>query len=583
MKTIISYLIFMILILVSCNTKQENKKIYSLKFSKQVDSLLNDTVSHGSVIDSLRNQLKAAKHDTIAIDLLNELAYQWKGNTIRILSDEAAKLSEQKNYIYGKIDAIAKRGYYLYWIYKDDSAAVYYKKALNLAEQHGNKKLRAQILNYIGDLHRVHFEYSEANSFYKKAIVLAKEINDESRLSLVYSVQGDINRLQNRYDSALYYYECSLELAIKKKDLQREAFCSAYIGDINRLQGKLVQSLGKLNHALNLATKVKDRNLQAFCYSGCGDLYISLFEPDSALSNMQKALKISREINDLGNVISNLHSIGGIIYGKGKHAEALAYYLEELKVARSINEKVSTANALASIGDYYREKGIEDTSKMYYDSSFVISREINYKLGLLKVTTAKTYDAYNAKKYNEAIEYGIQGVKFAKELGQATQLVEGYRILIRAYTDSKKYKEALMLTNQREHLRDSLVNLEQIKKFATAEYKFVEKNLKEQHEQKEQLNAAQQAKKDEEIKRQQFMRNAFIFGFTIIAIFSVLLFRSLRQNKKQKELIQHQKEIVEEKQKEVMDSIRYAQRIQKALLPSQKYIEKVFKKLRSDK
>ena len=44
--------------------------------------------------------------------------------------------------------------------------------------------------------------------------------------------------------------------------------------------------------------------------------------------------------------------------------------------------------------------------------------------------------------------------------------------------------------------------------------------------------------------------------------------------------VTHQKEIIEAKQKEVMDSIHYAKRIQTALLPTDKNIDKNFKKLK---
>jgi hypothetical protein len=43
-------------------------------------------------------------------------------------------------------------------------------------------------------------------------------------------------------------------------------------------------------------------------------------------------------------------------------------------------------------------------------------------------------------------------------------------------------------------------------------------------------------------------------------------------------IISRQKEIVEEKQKEVLDSIRYAKRIQNSLLPTDRYIDKVLKR-----
>ena len=65
------------------------------------------------------------------------------------------------------------------------------------------------------------------------------------------------------------------------------------------------------------------------------------------------------------------------------------------------------------------------------------------------------------------------------------------------------------------------------------------------------------------------------------------LVRSLRINQKknrsirlQKEAVERQKHLVEEKQKEVIDSITYAKRIQRALITSERYIEKSINKLK---
>jgi hypothetical protein len=59
-----------------------------------------------------------------------------------------------------------------------------------------------------------------------------------------------------------------------------------------------------------------------------------------------------------------------------------------------------------------------------------------------------------------------------------------------------------------------------------------------------------------------------------VAIITLIIFRSLNITKKQKFIIKNQKELVEEKQKEILDSIHYAKRIQNALLPTEKYIQK---------
>ena len=58
-------------------------------------------------------------------------------------------------------------------------------------------------------------------------------------------------------------------------------------------------------------------------------------------------------------------------------------------------------------------------------------------------------------------------------------------------------------------------------------------------------------------------------------------FRATKKQKKvieeQKLIVENQKHIVDEKQKEILDSIRYAKRIQQSLLPTEKYINRNLK------
>ena len=59
-------------------------------------------------------------------------------------------------------------------------------------------------------------------------------------------------------------------------------------------------------------------------------------------------------------------------------------------------------------------------------------------------------------------------------------------------------------------------------------------------------------------------------------------FLAYRQKNKANEIISHQKQLVEEKQREILDSIHYAKRIQIALLPTEKYIKRTLKFLQKD-
>jgi len=70
-------------------------------------------------------------------------------------------------------------------------------------------------------------------------------------------------------------------------------------------------------------------------------------------------------------------------------------------------------------------------------------------------------------------------------------------------------------------------------------------------------------------------------------VLAIVIYRGSKQKQKaniellaKNEIIEQQKHTVEEKQKEIIDSIKYAKRIQNSLLPTEKYIDKSFKRLK---
>jgi serine phosphatase RsbU (regulator of sigma subunit) len=64
-------------------------------------------------------------------------------------------------------------------------------------------------------------------------------------------------------------------------------------------------------------------------------------------------------------------------------------------------------------------------------------------------------------------------------------------------------------------------------------------------------------------------RNYFITGFILMLLLALFIFRSYQEKKKVNMIIAEQKALVEEKNKDITDSINYARRIQTAILPSE--------------
>jgi serine phosphatase RsbU (regulator of sigma subunit) len=70
------------------------------------------------------------------------------------------------------------------------------------------------------------------------------------------------------------------------------------------------------------------------------------------------------------------------------------------------------------------------------------------------------------------------------------------------------------------------------------------------------------------------MKKYLLYGGSLVfLLFSVGLFIGFQRKKKANLLIHEQKQIVEEKNKEITDSIQYAKRIQSAILPSNKVVK----------
>ncbi|MBC7864346.1 MAG: hypothetical protein IAF38_15320 [Bacteroidia bacterium] len=69
--------------------------------------------------------------------------------------------------------------------------------------------------------------------------------------------------------------------------------------------------------------------------------------------------------------------------------------------------------------------------------------------------------------------------------------------------------------------------------------------------------------------------------FVVLATLLITTFNLKVANDKYEKNIIHQKKLVEEKQKEILDSIHYAKRIQRTLITNEKYIERKLKELKN--
>ena len=85
----------------------------------------------------------------------------------------------------------------------------------------------------------------------------------------------------------------------------------------------------------------------------------------------------------------------------------------------------------------------------------------------------------------------------------------------------------------------------------------------------------QAAAKEDELRRQKTITYSAIFVSLLVMFFAALSYRSYRQKKKLSNVLDEQNKNIEQKNREITDSINYAKRIQNAILPEPERIHKI--------
>ena len=400
---------------------------------------------------------------------------------------------------------------------------------------------------------------------------------------------------------ALDYYQRSLKTQEEINDRQGIAVSFNNIGIIYINLGDIPKALDYYHKSLKIREDIIDKMGIAYSLNNIGTIYINQGDSPKALDYFLRSFKIHEEIKDIQGMAGSLNNIGFIYKSQGNISKALESYHKSLKLMKEVKDKKGTAIALNNIGGIYDKQGSEkglgierDTflnkALTYYHKSLKIQEELKNKNGIASSLNNIGRLLFKQGKTAEAFIYAKRSIQVARELGYPERIKIAAGTLKSIYKKQNNFKEAFEMYELEIQMRDSINNTEtkkaSIKKQFQYEYekKAAADSVKHAEEQKVKnaLLTAQQA----QLKQEKTQRIALYGGLVLVIVFSGFVFNRFRVTQKQKIIIEQQKILVddafahlEEKNKEVMDSIHYAKRIQTALLTSEKYIERKLNEL----
>ncbi len=413
------------------------------------------------------------------------------------------------------------------------------------------------------------------------------------------------NSLNNPEVATLYIDSC---IAIAKGSGNNIFLARAYLllGNILIRNDEYPTALKHLLEGLNLAVNQNDVLLTSKLYNSIGLAYY-FQNPEyfsQAIEYHKKAIEIQSRLNDsisldrsyvfLGNIYGD--PISSTTYNPD---EALNYYLKALAIQEKLGDKDRLGRILGHIGFIYISQGKLDEAHEILTRSLSIFEELADRKGLMV-----TYYRLGALKrqlgrYQESADFLVRVIEMANEFNDKDLANNAHESLSNTYTRMGNYKKALHHYRQSVEIKFELHSIERLNSITEFEKKY------ETAQKEKEIEILKRESELTEIrmKKQQTVTFSIIGGSLLLILVIVLLYRSnalknrantilLQKNAEislqkeeieaqrdeiegQRDLVVKQRDAIEKVNNQTIESLRYAQSIQAALLPSEKVLQQI--------
>jgi len=432
-------------------------------------------------------------------------------------------------------------------------------------------------VNILNDLSETNLasDPDKAMDYANKALLLGKDLNYKHGIATSYSNIGNAYDIKGIYEKAIVSINKAIEINEELKDI-------AAISDNEKDLGRIYQKQGNYNDAITcyLSSLKKKEELGdekgiASNLNNVGMIYYFQHYYDKAKEYFERTLVLVKEQGNKNAVAITLNNIGNIYYAIEDNEKAMEYFQSSLKIKQEIGNKFSIAKSLNNIGNIYKSQQDYAKAIEYYHNALAITEEIGDKWGSAGsyMNLGVVYQAQ--KQYSSAIKYLEKAIEIASEIGYKEGLKISHQVISEVYSQTGDFEKAYENFTYYSDYKDTILNEENSKFISELQ----EKYEADKREKELALSNAELQKRNLTIKAQNTLIYGVVAGLILAITLIFFVLRSYRQKKRANELlaaqneeISQQKEVIEAKNQDIMASIKYAKRIQEAILPPPKLV-----------
>lgn len=420
--------------------------------------------------------------------------------------------------------------------------------------------------------------FSQKLSVVDSLKALIKKSNDADKIELLKLLCYEYN--VTNPDKALEYAEEAMKLSVRLNNPKGLAGAYNSFGNAYYYKGNYSKTLEYYLKSLKVSEKINYEDGISASINNIGNVYYSLGDYPKALAYYSRSLKIEEIKKDTNAIAESYNNIGGVYGDLGDYEKSLKYNLKALEIREKMNNHEGIAYSLNNIGRVYSESGDYKKAIEYGKKALELYKQIgdDNGVGLSYLNIGTVYSRIgnktgNSGNYKTAQKYYLNSLEVFKKLDYKTGIKECYKELSDISNSLKDYKAAFEYHQLYAEIKDDLINTESSTEIARMQTMYDS----EKKDKKIQLLNKDKAIQATNLNKQKVI--IYAAGSSLLLVIALLffIFRGYQTKQKANLLLGEKNKLIEDKNKDITDSINYASRIQTAILPSRELIRKELK------
>ena len=367
-----------------------------------------------------------------------------------------------------------------------------------------------------------------------RALIISEKLNYQKGLFLSFIKLSSARYVTGDFGKGLSEAKSALDIAKANKREDWEMRTYGTLGLLYLQTNKYNEAIECFENRITYYTKIKNDTVLAGAYNNLANCYYFLKNYSKSIAIRQKAIYLRKKLDITSAIGDSYNDLGETYMHMGLSDSAIFYLKQCLEIKQKVHDDEMTSVSSLNLGIEYTNMNQPVIARQYLELSYQMALKIQSKSYQLQVIKAQ-----------------------AKVAGMEK--------------NSKKQAELL---NRYIELRDTVYNEENQKQINLMHTEFETEKKELQIKSLETEENQQQMIAEAEKKKNTVIIIFSVIGFILLTSFLLIVANRFRVTKKQNAIIEQQRAVLEEKNKDILDSITYAKRLQDAILPPMSMITK---------